>query len=79
MQNFSICENQFLRKLLLLRYIFAGKWLNRKCLEQKKLMKIDIKNEYEKKDNVCEKCIRCGTGELAFSDEEKKKNLKAAL
>lgn len=42
-------------------------------------MKIDIKNEYEKKDNVGEKCIRCGTGELAFSDEEKKKNLKAAL
>ena len=42
-------------------------------------MKIDIKNEYEKKDNVAEKCIRGGTGKLAFSDEEKKKNLKAAL
>ena len=42
-------------------------------------MKVDIKNEYEKKDNVGEKCIRGGSGKLALIDEEKKKNLKAAL
>ena len=48
-------------------------------LGAKKVDENRYKKQNEKKDNVGEKCIRCGTGELAFSDEEKKKNLKAAL
>ena len=46
---------------------------------KKKIIKINIENRYEKKDNVGEKCIRGDTGKLAFSDEEKKKSLEAAL